>query len=265
MGFFGKLGARVRNIFTLKVERQILQPNVEPRQKWLTRLQNFFTPKVEKQILEPVVEQSHESAEARALRAATEMLITASQHPGDATYEYARREALVYIEKSQKLLEKGKTQSGNREFVAKKYLDREISSEKGVQARKARKLQTFNANFGFQLTESQADTVGQLMESTSFKKLMETFREKYDILIGMVGDQIEKGIDPVRVEQTLDLWQQVGIEPDFSDFARATELQTDEFNAMREDLLIYNEESVNADEYERAENIEGILGRYMPW
>ena len=266
MTLFDRIGNWIRKKTTPKEEKQILQPKVEPKQKWLTRLQNFFKPKVEKQILEPKVEpQPKTGREADALRAAIDMIIKASEHTGDPTYDKAREEALVYINKSQNLTNKGATQSGNRRYIADRYLKSELSTTEGVEQRKDRMLETFNANFGFDLSRDQADTVGQLMKSDSFKKLMEQYREKYDIIIGMVGDNIELGADPVRIEQELDLWQLVGMEPDFSIFQNVTALDTEEFQALREDLLIYNEESIYADDYQRQEDINAIIGRYVTW
>lgn len=257
---------RIRKFFTPKEERQILQPKQQPRQRWLTRLQNFFKPKEEPQILEPKEQPLPKTGnEAQALKAAIDMIIKASEHAGDPTYDKAREEALVYINKSQNLTNKGATQSGNRRYIADRYLKSELSTAEGVEQRKDRMLETFNANFGFDLTREQADTVGQLMKSDSFKKLMEQYREKYDIIIGMVGDNIELGADPVRIEQQLDLWQQVGIEPDFSAFQNVTALDSEDFQALREEMLIYNEETVYADDYQRQEDINAILGRYVTW
>lgn len=257
---------RIRRFFTPREERQILQPKEEPKQRWLTRLQNFFKPKEEKQILEPKQQPLPKTGnEADALRAAIDMIIKASEHTGDPIYDKAREEALVYINKTQNLTNKGATQSGNRRYIADRYLKSELSTAEGVEQRKERMLETFNANFGFDLTRQQADTVGQLMKSDSFKKLMEQYREKYDIIIGMVGDNIELGADPVRIEQQLDLWQQVGIEPDFSVFQNVTALDTEDFQALREEMLIYNEESIYADDYQRQEDINAILGRYVTW
>ena len=262
MAFFD----RVRRFFTPKEERQIRQPKEEPKQGWLTRLQNFFKPKEEKQILEPKEQPLPKTGqEADALRAAIDMIIKASEHTGDPTYDKAREEALVYINKSQNLTNKGATQTGNRRYIAGRYLKSELSTAVGVEHRKERMLETFNANFGFDLSRQQVDTVGQLMKSDSFKKLMEQYREKYDIIIGMVGDNIELGADPVRIEQQLDLWQQVGIEPDFSVFQNVTALDTEDFQALREEMLIYNEESIYADDYQRQEDINAILGRYVTW
>lgn len=243
MGFFQRIGQAIKSgvqrVFSGMVKRE---------------------PKEEKLPIEP-----QRDAEVEALRRAVEMLIEANKHAGDAAFEQARQEALVYINKSQQLAGKGPTQRGNRRMIAERYMKKELSTPAGVTARKNRQLEIFNANFGFSLSRTQAETVGSLMASDSFKKLMETYKEKYDIIIGMVGDQVELGIDPVRVEQALDMWQQVGIEPDFSDFAKVTELPTDEFLQLREDLLIYNEESVIYDEFTRAEDIAGILGRYITW
>lgn len=257
---------RFRRFFTPKEEKQILQPKEEPKPRWLTRLQNFFKPKEEKQVLEPKEQPLPKTGnEAQALKAAIDMIIEASQHTGDPTYDKAREEALVYINKSQNLTNKGATQTGNRRYIADRYLKSELSTPEGVEQRKERMLETFNANFGFDLTRDQADTVGQLMKSDSFKKLMEQYREKYDIIIGMVGDNIELGADPVRIEQQLDLWQQVGMEPDFSVFQNVTALDMEDFQALREEMLIYNEESIYADDYQRHEDLNAIMGRYITW
>ena len=252
MGFFSKIGAKIKE-----------------------GIQKIFKPKAKAPAPSPapaepisIEKQKKKRAsgeESEALRRAVEMVIEANRHPGDATWEQARQAALVYIDKSQKLADKGPTQSGNRAFIAGKYLEKEISSPEGVEARKQRKLDIFNTNFGFHLSEEEADTVGALMESDSFKKLMETYKERYDILIGMVGDQVENGIDPVRIQRALDLWQRVGIEPDFSVFADVTVLDADSYNQLEEDLYNYNEETINADDFERQQSIEGILGWYLPW
>lgn len=216
-------------------------------------------------VMQPTIAQIPDSQEAEALRTAINMIIEAQQHAGDPTYDKAREEALVYINKANKLTNTGKSQSGNRKYIAKKYLEKEISTPEGVERRKDRMLETFNSNFGFDLTRDQAETVGQLMKSDSFKKLMETYKEKYDIIIGMVGDNIELGADPVRIEQQLDLWQRVGIEPDFSMFQNVTALDNDAFASLQEELLLYAEENVNADEYQYRQDVEGIIGRYVIW
>lgn len=256
MGFFSRIGKAI----VTGVQRIFGRP---PKVEQPPEL----TPIAEPEIIKPEKPKKGAGSEieADALRAAINIIVEANQHPGDATYEQARQAALVYINKSQKLADKGATQSGNRRGIAQHYLDKELSTTEGIEARKQRKLEIFNANFGFNLTAEQADTVGQLMQSTSFKKLMEMFKEKYDIIIGMVGDQIEAGVDPVRVEQALDLWQSVGIEPDFSAFADVTELSGEAFGQLREDLMLYNEESVTADELRRADDISGIMGRYITW
>ena len=275
MGFFQSIGAGIRKILGSGVKmdqgKAVAPPKKKRRWSFLgiggrkqPAAEPVPEPPAEPQPPAPEPPASKYGREAEALRRATEMLIEASQHPGDATWEYARQEALVYITKTQTLADKGATQTGNRRYVADIYLKKEISTPKGVERRKERKLEIFNANFGFQLTAEQADTVGQLMNTPSFKKLMETYKEKYDILIGMVGDQVELGVDPVRIEQQLDLWQQVGIEPDFSDFAKVSALTSEAFQEMRAELMTYSEESM-ADDFERAEDISGIMGRYVTW
>lgn len=252
MGILGKIGIGIKK--AIGAVGRIFRPEppatVEPEM-----------PKV----VQPTITQIPDSQEAEALRTAINMIIEAQQHAGDPTYDKAREEALVYINKANKLTNTGKTQSGNRKYIAKKYLEKEISTPEGVERRKERMLETFNSNFGFELTREQADTVGQLMKTDSFKKLMETYREKYDIIIGMVGDNIELGADPVRIEQQLDLWARVGIEPDFSMFQNVTALDSAAFASLQEQLLLYAEENVNADEFQYKEDVEGIIGGYIVW
>ena len=252
MGILGKIGIGIKK--AIGAVGRIFRP--EPPAAAAPEL-----PKV----VQPTITQIPDSQEAEALRTAINMIIEAQQHAGDPTYDKAREEALVYINKANKLTNTGKTQSGNRKYIAKKYLEKEISTPEGVERRKERMLETFNSNFGFDLTRDQAETVGQLMKSDSFKKLMETYREKYDIIIGMVGDNIELGADPVRIEQQLDLWARVGMEPDFSMFQNVTALDNTAFASLQEQLLTYAEENVNADEFQYKEDVEGILGRYITW
>ena len=203
--------------------------------------------------------------ETSALRRAVEMLIEADKHAGDPTYEQARESALVYINKSQRLAGVGATQSGNRRYIADRYLKNELSTAEGVEARKERMLDTFNANFGFDLSREQADTVGELMKSSSFKKLMETYKEKYDILIEMVGDNVELGVDPVRLEKQLTIWQENNINPEYEDFQKVSALSDDDFNNMYAQINEYNAENVYADDYERQQAVEGIMGGFIKW
>ena len=270
MALFDRIGNRIRKIFTPREERQILQPKEEPKPTWLQKIQNFFKPKEEPQIAEPVAAPeppmpSYISAEMGALRQATDILIQSEMHPDDATWRAARNAALLYINKSQKLADKGATQTGNRRGVAERYMENELSTPAGVEQRKADKLRVFNSNFGFDLSMEQADTVGKLMESASFQKLMETYKERYDILIGMIGDQIEQGIDPIRVESAINFWQTYNLEPDFADFAKVTELSTEDYNAMLEEAALYREESSHGDEIEDTAAIYGIMGGFITW
>ena len=227
----------------------------------------IFRPRPEQVVIQQPQPQipAYVSAESDALRKATEMLIQSEQHPDDATWNAARNKALLYINKSQKLAEKGPRQTGNRRGIAERYMEDQLATAAGVEQRKADKLQIFNSNFGFDLSQDQAQTVGKLMESPSFQKLMETYKERYDILIGMLGDQIEQGIDPVRVESAINFWQENNLEPDFADFAKVTELPAEDYNALLSDVAFYNEENIHADEIERTAAIYGIMGDYITW
>ena len=257
MGFFSRIGQAIVS----GVQRIFGRPPKVEEPQQLTPIQEPEIIQIEK----PKRKGAGSEIEADALRRAVEMVIEANQHPGDATYDQAKQDALVYINKSQKLAEKGATQSGNRKYIAGRYLKSELSTPEGVADRKARKLAVFNANFGFDLSEEEADVVGQIMKSSSFKKLMEMYRAMYDIIIGMVGDQVEAGIDPVRIEQSLDLWVQMGIEPEFNDFAALTELPTQVFVKLQNEILQYNEETLHADEFEQMQAKGSILNKWLNW
>lgn len=207
----------------------------------------------------------YQTKEIEALRRAMDILIAAETHPDDATYNQARNAALLYINKSQKLADKGKTQTGNRRTIAEKYIENQLSSPEGIKQRKADKLRVFNSNFKFNLNEEQADIVGDIMETPSFQKLLETYKEMYDVIIGMVGDEIEKNIDPVRVENAINLWYENGLTPDFSDFSKVVALSDSDYRKMQETIQEYNEENLHDDDIEKAAAVYGIIGEWVQW
>lgn len=214
---------------------------------------------------EPIALPAHVSKEIEALQRAMNILIEAETHPDDATYQQARQEALVYINKSQKLANKGKTQTGNRKYVAERYLKHELSTPQGIVKRKARMLEVFNSNFGFEMNEDEVDVLSQLMKSPSFKKLMELYRSFYDVIIGMTGDAVEIGVDPDRIQQSLDLWVKMDIIPDFDIFSQVVALSDEDFETLNNSIDWYNEENVTHFDFTRGEDIMGILGRFVSW
>ena len=214
---------------------------------------------------EPIALPPHVSKEIEALQRAMNILIEAETHPDDATFQQARQEALVYINKSQKLANKGKTQTGNRKYVAERYLKHELSTPQGIVKRKARMLEVFNSNFGFEMNEDEVDVLSQLMKSPSFKKLMELYRSFYDVIIGMTGDAVEIGVDPDRIQQSLDLWVKMDIIPDFDIFSQVVALSDEDFETLNNSIDWYNEENVTHFDFTRGEDSMGILGRFVSW
>ena len=255
MGFFQRIGSGIRKAAAAVSGFFGRKPQAPPEPP---------KPAEAPQITAPPVPE-YQSKEIEALRRAMDILIAAETHPDDATYTQARNAALLYINKSQKLVNKGKTQTGNRRTIAEKYIANQLSTPEGIRQRKADKLRVFNSNFKFNLNEEQADIVGDIMETPSFQKLLETYKEMYDVIIGMVGDEIEKNIDPVRVESVINLWYENGLTPDYSDFSKVVALSDKDFQKMQEAIQEYQKENVHDDDIEKAAAVYSIMGEWIKW
>ena len=101
------------------------------------------------------------------------------------------------------------------------------------------------------------------MDTPSFKKLLEQNRGMYELIFGTVGDQVEAGVDPKRIEQTLEVFSRFGMDS-FETFKDITDLPTESYRDLMEDINLL-EESAFFDEYDRKEAFEGVLGRYIEW
>ena len=255
MGFFQKIGSGIKKAAAKVGEFFGRKPAAPPEPPKPAEAPPIAAPSA----------PEYKSKEIEAMQRAMRLLMDAEEHPDDATWNAARHAALLYINKSQKLLEKGKTQTGNRRTIAEQYIENQLSTAEGVRQRKADKLRVFNANFKFNLSEEQADVVGDLMDTPSFQKLLETYKEMYDVVIGMVGDEIEKNVDPVRVESAINLWYDNGLTPDFDDFAKVVALSDKDYTAMQESIAEYNRENVHADDIEKAASVYGIIGEWVKW
>ena len=188
--------------------------------------------KTKKEIRRELREEKEGEAEATAIR----MIQYAAEHPDDRSAREARRQAVEYLRRSQGLMGKGDLQDKNREELAKKYLEKGLSTPEKVENRKAEKLAQFNQNFGLNLTPENWDTMDKLMESTSFKKILEQNREKYLEFIAMVGDAVENSVNPVRIESALDIWQRADLPIEFDDFAAIVQLPPYEYIDFLNDM-----------------------------
>ena len=207
------------------------------------------------------------AAESEAERRAMDIIKESGLHPEDKTYDLARRKAVEYLTRAGKLSGGGSLQRANRYNIAKRYIDNDLSTSEGISERKRKKREVFSANFNLNLSDSQYDTMDKIMASNSYNKLMELHREKYDIIITMAADAIEKGVDAKRVQKALDFWEKAYLDPDFDAFAQVVDLDRESWNEMMDR---FEEESKTiawerGDDLERRELSEAILGRYIKW
>lgn len=233
----------------------------------LTRIKNLFTPPEPPMGTTSVRKKVMISAETEAQRRAMEVIRVSGLHPNDKTYDLARRKAVEYLTRAGKLEGGGKLQNANRYNVAKRYIDYELSTPEGISERKQKKREVFDANFNLELSDRQHETMEKLMASDSFEQLMELHRSKYEILIGMAADAVQKNVNTRRVQKALEMWEGAYLEPDFDAFRQVVDLDSETWNKLMDDL----EEKSGTIAWKRGDDIDrrmmsqSILGRYITW
>lgn len=208
-------------------------------------------------------EKARQKAEQEAYDRALWAIQNAMQNPDDLTAQLAKDKAIEYLNRSKDLSKRGSLQDANRETIARRWIESELSSKEGQEARFNRQLDTFNNNFNIKLTRDTYKTMKAIMDTPSFKKLLEQNRGMYELIFGTVGDQVEAGVDPKRIEQTLEVFSRFGMDS-FETFKDITDLPTESYRDLMEDINLL-EESAFFDEYDRREAFEGVLGRYIEW
>lgn len=235
-------------------------------QKAASRFAQIFKPKPRKPAA-PTREQLRTDAEKEANQRAIWAIQNAMQNPQDKTAQEGRKQAIEYLSRAEALKKGGKLQDWNRQQMAERWSRSELSSAEGQQARKDKKLEVFNQNFNIDLNQEQADLLGDMMETDSYQKLAETYKGIYGDLIEAIGEAIESGQDPQRIEQTLYLFNEYDIQPEFDTFKQVLELESEDFNSLQADIqqqagsLFYQ----NEDEIGKQERMEAILGNYIDW
>lgn len=204
-----------------------------------------------------------QQAEREATERAVWAIQNALENPDDWTAQHAKDKAIEYLSRSKELSGKGSLQDYNRLTKAQSWIESELSSEEGQTERFDRQLENFNNNFNINLTRDSYKTMKKLMDSPSFKKLMEQNKAHYELIFGTVGDQVEAGVDPVRIEQTLDIFSRYGMDS-FENFKDITALNADDYTNLMEDMQLLDETQF-FDEIDRKEAFEGVLGRYITW
>lgn len=208
-------------------------------------------------------EKARQRAEQEAYDRALWAIQNAMENPDDLTAQLAKDKAIEYLNRSKDLSKKGSLQDANRETIARRWIESELSSKEGQEERFNRQLETFNNNFNIKLTRDTYKTMKNIMDTPSFKKLLEQNRGMYELIFGTVGDQVEAGVDPKRIEQTLEVFSRFGMDS-FETFKDITDLPTESYRDLMEDINLL-EESAFFDEFDRKEAFEGVLGRYIEW
>lgn len=202
------------------------------------------------------------SAEAEATKRALEVIQHAMENPDDATARQAKQKAIEYLNRNKELEGKGRLQDANRETIAQRWIESDLSSVEGQERRKARQLEQFNRNFGLNLSEATWDTMDKIMETPAFQKQKELLGFQYETLFEAVGDAVEKNIDPVRIEQLLELYTNVGAD-DYELFADLTELSDIAFTNFTEDVMAKIGEQTGLEQYEINWSLRWIANDYV--
>lgn len=210
--------------------------------------------------------QLREDAESRATRQALWAIENAVKNPTDKTAQEGRKKAVEYLSRAEQLKKHGKLQDWNRQQMAERWLRSDLSSAEGQQGRKDKKLEIFNSNFNLDMNEEQAEMLADLMDTDSYKQLAETYQGIYGDIVQAMGEAIENGTDPERVERTLNLFLSSGVQPEFDTFSKVIDLSTEDFFSLEQDLTFYAEEQGPLpDEFEAEQDKLSIIGRYVDW
>lgn len=205
-----------------------------------------------------------QSAEIEAFKAAQWAIDHARQNPNDFIAQQAASKAQEYLSRSAALAGKGPLQDWNRLKMAERFTESGYASKKGQAAIADAKLKTFNTNFGFNISPSQYNTMRGLIHAPAFQKVLEANRNLYLEIYGKVGDQVEVGTDPVRIEQTLDLFAKGNVD-NFEDFPEIVQLPAEDFNNLYSKSVEMFETKYfqRGDDVYRRQAFEGLVGKYV--
>lgn len=230
------------------------------------RIRSFFRPqKPPQQTAGQRRQQLMQDAEQKASQQALWAIQNAINNPQDKTAQEGRRKAVEYLNRAEQLKKRGKLQDWNRQQMAERWLQSDLASERGQQDRKEKKLEVFNQNFNIDLNEEQADMLADLMQSDTYQQLAETYEGIYGDIIQAMGEAIDVGTDPLKLERSMNLFINYQLQPDFNSFRQVLYLSEEEFNSLEMELLQSEDSIFVKDDIEKLEQREAILGRYIFW
>lgn len=191
-------------------------------------------------------EKKRKAAELEAYERAIWAIQYGMQNPDNETAQMGKDKAIEYLNRSKELSGKGKRQDWNRQIAAEKWIRSDLSSEAGQKKRFDKALQQMNRNLNINLSPETYDTLKNMTKTEGFKKLNELYSMYYKEIYGAVADEVDSGSDPVRIEQTLELFSRVGLD-DFEAFSDIINLDPENYGLFYERIneSIYD---VNPDE-----------------
>lgn len=201
------------------------------------------------------------SAEAEATQKALEVIAHAMQNPEDATAQLAKNKAIEYLNRNKELQGKGDLQDWNREQIAQRWIKSDLSSVTGQEERKQKQLDQFNANFGLDLSPEEWLTMDKMIASPAFQKQKELLGQQYRVVFEAVGDAVEEGANPVRIEQSLNLYTTLGAD-DYDLFSDITKMDAADFTDFYKEAMTKIGETDRQEPYEINDALWSLAEKY---
>ena len=101
----------------------------------------------------------------------------------------------------------------------------------------------------------------KLIASPAFQKQKELLSKQYKVVFEAVGDAVEEGVDPVRIEQTLDLYTQIGAD-DYELFSDIVKMDAADFNDFQQEAMTKIGEQSGLEAYEINEGLWNLANKY---
>lgn len=179
-------------------------------------------------------EKKRKEVEWEAQERALNMIRYGMENPDDDMAQTGKDKAIEYLNRVKELSGQGKNKDFQRIKAAERWNESYLSSEEGQRKRFAEGLLQMNANLDINLTPERYKTLKDLAKTDAFKKLKEIYASYYKEIYGAVAEEVENRVDPVRIEQTLDLFRLVGMN-DFEVFTDIVNMDTQDYGKFMEE------------------------------
>ena len=199
--------------------------------------------------------------EQTATQRALHMIQYGMENPDDATAQLGKNKAIEYLNRNKELQGKGDLQDYNRQTIAQRWIESDLSSVEGQEERKAAQLNQFNENFGTNLSAEEFDTMARIMATPAFQKQKELLGKQYRVLYEAVADAINDSIDPTRIEKSLSLYTYLGAD-DYELFSDIVKMDVSAFTVFYEEALTKIGETDRQEPYEINDALWSLAEKY---